>query len=889
MSAVLLLNKALAGRYEIEREAGAGGMATVYLARDIRHERHVALKVLNAELGAVLGAERFLAEIRVTANLQHPNILPLFDSGEANGLLFYVMPFVEGESLRHRLDRERQLPVDEAVRIAVAIAGALDYAHQHGVIHRDLKPENILLQHGQPVVADFGIALAVSKAGGQRVTQTGLSLGTPQYMSPEQATGDRIIDGRSDIYSLGALTYEMLAGEAPHTGSSAQAVIARLMTEEPRPLRVVRPSVPPHVDAAVLSALAKLPADRFATAKEFADAIEGRVAPRASMTSAAFATSRQPVARRVIPWVVAGILGVIAGGAAVQGRHASRETPARPFRFFVDPPPGMPIYTDGFSAPFALSPDGRAVVLAVGPNASLFLRRLDELAPIAVGKIEHPVDLRFSPDGNSLVYQTSGVATPFMKVAVGAADFGAAPTVVLDSVSLIGLDWAPSAGFVFARFDGLWRMPAGGSKPVRIVSRDTVVDGLWSNPSILAAGSTIAFRISPHGTRAGSAHDRLGIVAIDGGKPTVVDLEVQNVLGLDDGLLIYGSLDGRIMGSRLDLRARTTQGDPVVLLENVARGNISGPWAALSGNGTLAYLSGAANARVEVVDEHGATVGTPAAEPRDYDDIGWSPDGTRILLASSVSGRHAMWVYDLASRVGTQLAQADGGVMGQWTPDGRRIVFLSLSKGQHPYSISSDGSGVPELVTEAGPRYFAAMNVTSDGKYVLGMIFPQDSEAASRKIRIQAFPLAGEGKPETLFEASKPSHMPTVSPNGRWMSYASDESGRFEVYIRPFPRGPGRVQVSSNGGSDAQWSRDGRRLIYRGAGAFRAATLDVTGPLPRVVRTDSMFADIYRRSFSLHPDGKRIAVLRGAGEGTKLVVVLNWLDEARSKLGLHAH
>src|SRR5215217_4355870 len=304
------LQSALADRYRLDREAGAGGMATVYLAQDIRHGRPVAVKVLRPELAAVIGAERFLAEIKLTANLQHPHILPLFDSGEADGYLFYVMPFIDGESLRDRLNREKQLPVADAVRIATEVAGALDYAHRHGVIHRDIKPENILLHDGRALVADFGIALAASKAGG-RMTETGMSLGTPHYMSPEQAMGEREITARSDVYALGAMTYEMLVGDPPFTGSTAQAIVAKVVTAEPAGLTAQRRSVPPGVEDAVLTALAKLPADRWPSAAEFAAALNGRGdGPAVRSLSRRARTSRLALAVGALALVA---LGLVAG------------------------------------------------------------------------------------------------------------------------------------------------------------------------------------------------------------------------------------------------------------------------------------------------------------------------------------------------------------------------------------------------------------------------------------------------------------------------------------------------------------------------------------------------------------------------------------------------
>jgi hypothetical protein len=344
MSDTEKLAVALGDRYVIERELGAGGMATVYLAKDRKHDREVALKVLRPELGAVLGAERFLAEIKISARLDHPHILTLIDSGAAEGFLYYVLPYVRGESLRARLNRERQLGLDEALTITRQVAGALDYAHRQGVVHRDIKPENILIQEGEAMLADFGIALAVKEAGGNRLTESGLSLGTPQYMSPEQATGDRQLDARSDVYSLAAVLYEMLAGEPPVTGPTVQAVIAKLLTERPTRVRTVRDTVPEGVDAAVAKALAKTPADRFPTAGDFARALEVRPEP------AAVPRRRRPLALVV---GVVGIALVAALGALLATGRLARRGPAFALRDRTQ------LTFSGSVLLSAISPDGK--------------------------------------------------------------------------------------------------------------------------------------------------------------------------------------------------------------------------------------------------------------------------------------------------------------------------------------------------------------------------------------------------------------------------------------------------------------------------------------------------------------------------------------------------
>ena len=320
------LREPLADRYAVERELGRGGMATVFLAEDRKHHRSVAIKVLHAELTAALGAGRFLREIEIAARLQHPHILPLYDSGAAAGFLYYVMPYVEGESLRDRLTREKQLPQDDALRIATEVAGALAYAHSRGVVHRDIKPENIMLSGGTAVVADFGIAHAVTAAGDrQHLTQTGTVIGTPAYMSPEQATGSTEIDGRSDQYSLACVVYEMLVGEPPFTGPTAQAVIARHSLDMVSPPSIVRSTIPDAVEAAILRALAKLPVDRYATTALFAEALN---APSAATGAVRRATLERGLARpqskwwRVVP--VAAAVAVVGGYLVVRSLGPAR-------------------------------------------------------------------------------------------------------------------------------------------------------------------------------------------------------------------------------------------------------------------------------------------------------------------------------------------------------------------------------------------------------------------------------------------------------------------------------------------------------------------------------------------------------------------------------------
>ena len=464
------LQEALAGRYRIAREIGQGGMATVYLAEDLKHDRKVAIKVLRPELSAIIGAERFLREIKTIATLQHPHILGLIDSGEMDGTAYYVMPFVEGESLRERLEREKQLPIADAIRLASEVASALDYAHRHGVIHRDIKPENILLHDGSALVADFGIALAVASAGSTRMTETGMSLGTPRYMSPEQAMGEREITARSDVYTLGCVTYEMLTGDPPFTGSTAQAIIAKVMTEKPASLQKQRERVPDEVEDAVLIALEKLPADRFATAAEFAEALHA--APGSSGTRKAGAARARARASASPSWssrvrdpvvLALGAIAIVAAALAASKWRAAPSAPADVVRFTLPAAPNGQTSSVGYNI-VAASPDGRTLVYVGrgdGARQQLMLRTLDEITARPLPGTEDALHPFFSPDGRWVAFVRGN---QLYKIAVD----GAAPLLLGTAPGTFnGASWSSSGVIVVSSNTALFAVPeAGGTARV---------------------------------------------------------------------------------------------------------------------------------------------------------------------------------------------------------------------------------------------------------------------------------------------------------------------------------------------------------------------------------------------------------------------------------------
>ena len=792
------LSRALAASYRIDREIGSGGMATVYVAQDVRHDRKVAIKVLHPELSAVIGADRFLAEIKTTAALQHPHILPLFDSGSADGLLFYVMPFVDGETLRARLSREKQLPIADAVRITREVANALDYAHRRGIIHRDIKPENILLHEGQALVADFGIALAVQSAGGQRMTQTGLSLGTPQYMSPEQAMGEREIGARSDVYSLGAVAYEMLVGEPPFVGPTTQAIFAKVMTEDARPLLPQRRSVPPEVEAAVLRALEKLPADRFGSAAELAAALD-RPLPTAGPGARATQQRTRGGWQGYAPWI-GGLLAALTIG------YFTGNATAR------DPGPGV-AYSQKTFADYAIynarfAPDGQTIVYSATPQGlvpELFVVRPEYAEPQPFGVPGSHV-LSVSSQGElAVLVEAKFLAHRLMLGTLARVPLGGgAPRELVDSVR--EATWSPDGTDL-----AVIRQAGAADRLEYPVGKVLVeVPGYLSDPVFSPDGKHIAFAEHP------LRYDDRGVIA-------VVDLAgKKRVLTANEFSAIEGTA-WSTSGGEILFSARDTASHQMVVRAVSLAGKQR---LVLNGPGDLTVQDVARDGLLMLTRESQLSMvffrdsGQSQAREAGWLDYSFrpvvSPDGKMIAFGDASSAAGANYSVMLRKSGGGRAARLGEGWPAEFSRDGKWLLSV-LPTTPAKIVLYPTGAGSERVVPSGTLEGISHAAWGPNERSVIACGNEKDKPPACYLANLEGGPL--RPAPFGQFVLASPDGALFVTQTAGEVAQLHAVSGG-NGSPRP-ARGFRRGEVV------LRWSPDGRALWVRGTGSFRVERIDI--------------------------------------------------------------
>ncbi|MGH7584363.1 MAG: protein kinase domain-containing protein, partial [Gemmatimonadales bacterium] len=787
---------------------------------------------------------------------------------------------IQGETVREKLDRETQFAIDDAVRITTEVADALDYAHGHGVIHRDIKPENILLHDGRPMVMDFGIALAVSAAAGGRMTETGLSLGTPHYMSPEQATAEKNITARSDIYSLGAVLYEMLAGQPPHVGGSAQQIIMKIVTQDVRPVTELRRSVPPNVAAALAKALQKLPADRFATAGEFAAALGNR--SYTSVTAPGRSRFRDPV------FVGTAVIAVLAiAGAAIRRQPTRQGTVVPPITFILATTDSTRAI-DNFPWPATISPDGGTVVYSVvRPGASLmfqssrlYIVRTNQLDMRPIPGTEDAVEPYFSPDGQWVGFETGGKER---KVRLD----GSAPVTIADAGGQNGSDWTVNNEILLGAwgpFAGLSRVSAAGGTPAALTHVDSAHgerNHFW--PLSTPDGKYVVFTI----WYGGLASSQIGIASLGDGRVTPLGIKGIRPLAVLDGYLVFVKADGSVMAVALDAPAKKVRGSPIPVHDPVGvdKGLNGNSEIYVSRGGAMVTSIGGSRGRLAWISRNAAPapIGTTDGV---FDAVQLSPDGRRIAVVLDANGQSDVWIDDLALGTFSRLTTDSTVSSVSWSPDSRDVIYFAAGEGGTTlWRQRATGGGAAAKILDL--RYLASAAVmTPDGKSVMLTVIPEGAWA------LQTVPIDSPSVVHDYLAGRTDFHSPQFSPDGRWVALVSDESGEDEVYLRSFPDPSARIQISAGGGEAPVWSVDGTRLYYLNGNALVAARL-ASSPTMTLLGRDTMIATFptaaisnqYQSAFYRPTrDGRHFLTSVPAKNDYQLVVSPNWITEFRRKI-----
>ena len=880
--AVARLDAALEGRYAIERQLGEGGMATVYLADDLRHDRKVALKVLKPDLAAAVGAERFLAEIKTTAHLQHPHILPLFDSGEADGLVFYVMPYVEGETLRNRLEREKQLPVEEAVRIATEVAEALQAAHEQDVIHRDIKPANILLSRDRPIVADFGIALAVNTAAGHRLTETGLSVGTPHYMSPEQATGDQTVGPATDTWALGCVLYEMLVGEPPYTGATAQAILGKIIAGEPVSATAQRNAVPANVDAAIAKALEKLPADRFSEARDFAKALGDTAFRHGDVSKAGIDTGLRFGSVVTVALVMTGL----AAWGWLRSAGGPNALPVVRSAFLL--PQDQLLEISG-RAPLAISSDGLRIVY-VGEQAGetqLYVRDLEQFGTRIIPGTDGGRQPFLSPDGESVGFFAGGM---LKKVSIA----GGIPIELAQVATPGGGSWGEDGTILYSSgAPSLWRVAEDGGTPDELLIVTPASEGGGgASPESLQGLIAIRPHLLPGGRHALVGIGTTTVVldldtgearrlaarrlprSVDGrGFTPVADSRYQRAQFVQPGYIAFYGGAETVSVVPFSIESLEVTGPEIPLVDDALRPAGSRSIFAVSESGTLVYATGGFDRQLVIVDPTGREVLIDIA-PRGYRFPSVSPDGNWVAVTVDPQPPQ-IWMVDLR-RENAQPLTTDGyNLAAGWSPNGTRLAWVRQQvdpPGLHWVRWPEGGEFTFITTGNRAPFDWAR----DDEMFIRG----GDWDIALIDL--------GVGTEEEFVATTAIEGYPRVSPDGKWVAYMSDVTGSPEIYVLPSAANSAPQLVSNGGGTEPRWSRDGTELIYRNGTSMW--TIDVrTLPDFQVTGVPQLlFSEPYDFSndnnWDLLPDGRFVMVKSNPNVRREIRLVVNFHEELRRRM-----
>ena len=883
------------GPYEILSAIGAGGMGEVYKARDTRLDRIVAIKVLPTHLADRSELrERFEREAKTIASLNHPHICTLYDTGNQDDIDYLVMEYIEGETLAQRLHKGA-LPIQQVLQYAIEISDALDKAHRKGITHRDLKPGNIMLTKTGTKLLDFGLAKLQQEATpaaplsqlptlAEPVTAQGTILGTLQYMAPEQVEGktDRI-DARTDIFAFGAVVYEMATGKKAFVGDSQASLIAAILEREPRAISSLQPMAPPELDRVVKRCLAKDPEDRWQSTRDVADELKwiSQSGSQVSSPSRDQAKGLHVLGRRPLVFSLGGLLlGLMIASFATWSLQPTRLQPVT--RLVVDVPPGQQLAGLDSGPALVLSPDGTklAYIARQRGTQQIYLKAMDSLEAKSIPGTEGAVNPFFSPDNQWLGFFADGKLKKASVRGGGAIFLG-------DAANPFGASWGNQGTIVFgpSTVGILQQVPANGgtSQPLTHFEKQEIVHG-W--PEFLPGGKTLLFAASDNNGYWTNAQIMVQTVAT-GERRKLIQAGMNPHYAASGHLLFVQG--GSMMAAPFDLQRLAVTGAAVPVVDGILQSVTSGyAQYSISGTGSLVYVPGSVQSterRMVWVDRKGVEQAVPApARPYRYARI--SPDGQRAAVIIEAP-ESQIWLYDLRREALTQWTfEGNINVMGAWTPDGKRIAFMSNREGPgNTYWQLADGGGGLERLSSSENNQVPT-SWSPDGRELAFIKIRPDTGYDIWVLRVSDH----EARPflQSRFNESAPQ----FSPDGHWLVYVSDESGRFEVYVQPYPGPGGKWQVSTDGGTEPVWNRNGRELFYRQGDKMMA--VDVTtqsgfsaGKPKMLFEGAYQLTPVTFPNYDVSPDGQRFLMLKPSEQEqapTRIDVVLNWFEELKQKV-----